>query len=72
MQNSCVQQFHTNVFCIYRNKTQRNETMTKSQLNKLNTIIGKIESLQADCENKTQKETDALRSAKSRLIELLK
>lgn len=44
--------------------------MTAAQHKKLNTIIGKLEALQADC-NATQKESDAMREAKSRLIEIL-
>jgi len=44
--------------------------MTAAQNKKLDTIISKLEALQADC-NATQKEADAMRQAKSRLIEIL-
>ena len=57
---------------MYRNKTQRNKTMTNAQQKKLETIIGKIEALQSDIVKPTQKEQDALRVAKTRLLEILK
>lgn len=46
--------------------------MTNAEQKKLNTIIGKIEHLQNSCVNLTQKEKDAMRVAKSRLIEIMK
>ena len=45
--------------------------MTRAQHKKLDTIVVKIEALQADIENKTQKETDALVEAKKRLMSIL-
>jgi len=46
--------------------------MTYAQNKKLDTIIGKLEALQNSMERKTQKEEDAMRAAKSRLISILK
>ena len=46
--------------------------MTNAENKKLDTIIGKLESLQNSMGRKTQKEDDALRAAKSRLISILK
>ena len=46
--------------------------MTSAENKKLDTIIGKLESLQNSMGRKTQKEDDALRAAKSRLISILK
>ena len=50
----------------------RNEAMTVAQQNKLNTIIGKLEALQNDIGSKSQKEDDAMRAAKSKLLTILK
>jgi len=46
--------------------------MTAAQQKKLNTIIAKLETLQRDSEGATQKERDAMRVAKDRLLEILK
>ena len=46
--------------------------MTSAQNKKLDTIIGKLEALQNSMKRKTQKEEDAMRDAKSRLISILK
>ena len=46
--------------------------MTSAENKKLDTIIGKLESLQNSMGRKTQKEEDAMRNAKSRLISILK
>ena len=46
--------------------------MTNAENKKLDTIIGKLEALQNSMERKTQKEEDAMRAAKSRLISILK
>ena len=46
--------------------------MTSAENKKLDTIIGKLESLQNSMGRKTQKEDDAIRDAKSRLISILK
>ena len=46
--------------------------MTSAENKKLDTIIGKLESLQNSMGRKTQKEDDALRAAKSRLISIFK
>ena len=46
--------------------------MTNAQQKKLDTIIGKLEALQHDCVRATQKERDAMREAKSRLLEIWK
>ena len=46
--------------------------MTNAESKKLDTIIGKLESLQNSMGRKTQKEDDAMRAAKSRLISILK
>ena len=46
--------------------------MTNAENKKLDTIIGKLESLQNSMGRKTQKEDDAMRAAKSRLISILK
>ena len=43
--------------------------MTKKNRDRLNTIISKIESLQAEA-NLTQAEKDALKAAKQRLIDI--
>ena len=45
--------------------------MTVAEKKKLDTIIGKLEALQNSCANLTQKEKDAMRAAKSRLLEIL-
>ena len=45
--------------------------MTVAEQKKLDTIIGKLEALQDSCANLTQKEKDAMRVAKSRLLEIL-
>ncbi len=45
--------------------------MTKKNLDRLSTIIAKIESLQAETKL-TQVEKDALRAAKQRLIDIYK
>lgn len=45
--------------------------MTTAQQKKLNTIIGKLEALQADIEKPTQTQSDAMKAAKSRLIDIL-
>ena len=45
--------------------------MKRAQQKKLDTIIAKIEALQGDIENKTQKEADALAVAKTRLMSIL-
>ena len=46
--------------------------MTYAQNQKLDTIIGKLEALQNNMKQKTQKEEDAMRDAKSRLLSILK
>jgi hypothetical protein len=46
--------------------------MTQAEHKKLDTIIGKLESLERLAVNKTQKEADAIRAAKSRLMEVCK
>ena len=46
--------------------------MTSQQNRKLDTIIAKIERLQAEIINPTQDEKDALTAAKSRLIKIYK
>jgi hypothetical protein len=46
--------------------------MTNSEMKKLDTIIGKIEALQASMESKTQKEADAMQKAKSALLTIFK
>ena len=46
--------------------------MTNAQQKKLDTIIAKLEALQHDCAGATQKERDAMRVAKDRLLEILK
>jgi len=45
--------------------------MTRAQQTKLNTIIGKTEALQGSIEKPSQKEADAMREAKSRLLSIL-
>jgi hypothetical protein len=45
--------------------------MTNAQNKKLDTIVGKLEHLQGEW-NYTQKEIDAMRAAKKRLMEILK
>jgi hypothetical protein len=45
--------------------------MTNAQNKKLDTIVGKLESLQNEW-NYTQEEVDAMRAAKRRLMEILK
>ena len=45
--------------------------MTRAQQTKLNTIIGKLEALENNCKNKTQEQSDAMRSAKSALLRIL-
>jgi len=46
--------------------------MTLLNTSTIDTIIGKLESLQNSMGRKTQKEEDAMRDAKSRLISILK
>ena len=46
--------------------------MTQAEQKKLDTIIGKLEALQNSSSKKSQKEEDAMRVAKSRLLEILK
>jgi len=45
--------------------------MTNAQQKKLDTIIGKLEALQNSISKPTQKESDAIREAKSRLLSIL-
>lgn len=45
--------------------------MAVEENKKLETIIGKLEALPNSCTNLTQKEKDAMRVAKSRLLEIL-
>jgi len=57
---------------VYLTKRRtRNETMTNAQQKKLDTIIGKLEALQNSISKPTQKESDAMREAKSRLLSIL-
>ena len=56
---------------MYKHK-QREADMTSAQSKKLDTIISKLEALQNSMERKTQKEEDAMKDAKSRLISILK
>ena len=45
--------------------------MTRAEHKKLDTIVGKLESLENSTKAKTQKEADAIREAKSRLLSIL-
>jgi hypothetical protein len=49
-----------------------NEPMTHAENKKLETIVGKLEALENSIKAVTQKESDAIRSAKSRLLSILK
>ena len=46
--------------------------MTHAENKKLDTIVGKLEALENSIKAVTQKESDAIRSAKSRLLSILK
>jgi hypothetical protein len=45
--------------------------MTQSQHKQLDVIIGKLEALQNKCGKPSQKESDAMRNAKSLLLSIL-